>query len=358
MLRREPYRLLFPLGVLLAWVGVLPWLLFALGLRGIYEPLNAILAYRSFLHPLAELEGFLTCFAVGLLFTVAPPPPAVWQLAVAAMAPIASAVLGATGHWELGQVVWLLLLAVVLEFALRRAPRPLSPGFLWIFAGLLMGAGGAALAEVAVSRGLSSWYWLHELGRDLVMQGLFIGLAVGIGRMLRGDQGGSYLLHALGAALFIAGFWVGAHFKPHLGFALRALVLIAVAQPLRPGFEYGPRNLRRAFAHLALWLLAFGNAWIAIAPQVRRAGLHVVFLGCFAALLMGAFTQARAVARRLAVAAGLLALSMVGRVMVELDPPWFHLWMGLSAASFLAATVLCGLAPAPLQPAAAAEPPL
>ena len=84
----------------------------------------------------------------------------------------------------------------------------------------------------------------------------------------------------------------------------------------------------------------------------------MVFLGCFAALLLGAFTQARVVARRLAIAAALLALSMVGRVMVELDPPWFHLWMGLSAASFLAATVLCGLAPAPLQPAAAAEPPL
>jgi hypothetical protein len=32
---------------------------------------------------------------------------------------------------------------------------------------------------------------------------------------------------------------------------------------------------------------------------------------------------------------------MIGRVMVELDPTWFHLWMGVSAASFLAATIAC-----------------
>src|SRR5256885_902829 len=65
MLRREPHRLLFPLGALLAWSGVLPWLFFSLGLRKLYAPVIGILVYRSFLHPLAELEGFLTCLAAG-----------------------------------------------------------------------------------------------------------------------------------------------------------------------------------------------------------------------------------------------------------------------------------------------------
>ncbi|HEY4731596.1 MAG TPA: hypothetical protein VIH41_10735, partial [Myxococcales bacterium] len=50
VLRREPYRLLFPLGAVLAWAGVLPWLFFALRLRQVYEPVNGLLAYRSFLH--------------------------------------------------------------------------------------------------------------------------------------------------------------------------------------------------------------------------------------------------------------------------------------------------------------------
>jgi hypothetical protein len=148
-------------------------------------------------------------------------------------------------------------------------------------------------------------------------------------------------LHFLCAAAFAGSFWVGARFGQHLGFALRALAAIALARPLVPEWEFGPPNLRRAFAHLALWLLAFGNAWAAIALNVRRAGLHMIFLGCFAALLMAAFTQVRGSARLLAATTALLALSMMARAMVELDPGSFHLWMGISSASFLLATLAC-----------------
>jgi len=76
VLRREPYRLLFPLGAVLAWTGVLPWLFFALRLRQIYEPVTNVLAYRSFLHPLVELDGFLGCFAAGVILTSLRPAPA------------------------------------------------------------------------------------------------------------------------------------------------------------------------------------------------------------------------------------------------------------------------------------------
>jgi len=82
LIRREPYRLLFPLGALLAWAGVLPWLFFAFRLRPVYESVNGMLAYRSFLHPLAELDGFLGCFAAGVVLTALRPPPASWQILV------------------------------------------------------------------------------------------------------------------------------------------------------------------------------------------------------------------------------------------------------------------------------------
>jgi uncharacterized protein involved in response to NO len=332
MWRREPYRLLFPLGALFAWVGVLPWLFFAVGARGIYEPVNGVLNYRSYLHPLAELEGFLGCFALGLVYTVS--PPRFWELLLALIAPLCATALSALGRWEQGQILWLLLLAVVV-LRFRRGPTGL-----WLLAGVLFGVCGAVLAAVAGKE-----WWLLELGRDLVMQGMFTALAVGAALALRGDEGGSMALHALGIGLFAAGFWVGALYKPHLGFALRALVLIAAARPLRPPFEPGPRNLRPAFAHLALWMMAAGTAWIALVLQVRRAGLHLMFLGAFAALLCAGFTRLREPGRRLAWTAGLFTLSMVGRVMVELDPAAFHLWMGLSAASFLTATALCAFLP-------------
>jgi uncharacterized protein involved in response to NO len=332
MWRREPFRLLFPLGALLAWVGVLPWLFFALGARSVYEPLNGVLAYRSYLHPLAELEGFLGCFALGLVFTVS--NPSWWELSLAMVAPVCAAGLAAVGRWQEGQILWLLLLAVmVLRF--RRGTAGL-----WLIAGVLLGACGGLLGGVA-----QEW-WLRELGRDLVMQGMFTALAVGAARTLRGDRGGTLVPHLVGIALFAGSFWIGARYnKPHLGFALRALVLIAAARPLRPPFEPGPRNLRRSFAHLSLWLMAAGTAWIALIPEVRRAGLHVMFLGAFASLLCAGFTQLREPGRRLAWTAGLFALSMVGRAMVELDPAAFHIWMGLSAASFLTAAALCALFP-------------
>jgi hypothetical protein len=330
---REPFKLLFPLGVLLAWIGVLPWLFFAFGARGVYEPLNGILAYRSYLHPLAELEGFLGCFALGLVYTIARPSGP--ELALALIAPTAAALLAAVGQWEAGQVLWLLLVTVVvLRF------RQGAAG-VWLVAGVLLGAVGGALAAVA-----GQW-WLRELGRDLVMQGMFTALAVGAAKALRGDRPGNLALHALGVALFAAGFWVGARYKPHLGFALRAVVLACLARPLRPPFEAGPQSIRQAFAHLALWMIVLGTAWIAVIPEVRRAGLHVLFLGAFTALLCAGFTRLREPRRRLVWTAGLFALSMMGRVMVELEPRAFHLWMGISAASFLTASVLSAFAPAP-----------
>src|SRR5437762_12702715 len=103
VLRREPYRLLFPLGALLAWAGVLPWLFFAFRLRSIYEPVTGVLAYRSFLHPLAELDGFLGCFAAGVSLTALMPPPACWQIVVAALASLPPAALAATGPLPLVQ---------------------------------------------------------------------------------------------------------------------------------------------------------------------------------------------------------------------------------------------------------------
>ena len=58
--RRQPYLLLFPLGIALWWVGVAHWLLHSVGLLADYRPL---------LHATVQTQGFLTCMAVGFLFT-------------------------------------------------------------------------------------------------------------------------------------------------------------------------------------------------------------------------------------------------------------------------------------------------
>jgi len=328
MWRRHPFRLLFPLGAVLGWIGVLPWLFFAFRARVVYERFNGLLAYRSYLHPLAELEGFLGCFALGVVFTAA--PAAVWELCLCLLAPLCAAALALLGRWPEGQVPWLVLLFVT-AFKFRR-----TPGAVWLFAAPLFGIAGAALASIPDD------LTLRELGRDLVMQGMFTALCVGAARGLRGDRRPHLLYDLFAIALFAAGFAVAA---PHVGFAVRALVLIALARPLRPPFEAGYKNLRPAFAHLALWMTAFGTAWIALFPHLRRAGLHVLFLGAFVALLCAGFTALREPVGRILWTAALFTLSMLGRAMVELDPPAFHLWMGVSAAAFLAGSLLCAMLP-------------
>src|SRR5438477_3784347 len=152
--RREAYLLLLPLGALLAWAGVLPWLLFALGATRLYLPMIEAIGYRAAFHPIAQVEGFLTCFAVGFLFTFIPrrtgtSAPAAWQMLVALAAPIAAVVFAWFEWWLAAQISWLVLLAVLIGFAARRmasARRRVPPSFVWVAMGLLMGAAGSVLA--------------------------------------------------------------------------------------------------------------------------------------------------------------------------------------------------------------------
>jgi len=70
--RVDPAKMLVALGAILAMAGVLPWLLFSLGLRSLYEPIFRSVGFRSSFHPLAQVEGFLACFAIAFLFAYIP----------------------------------------------------------------------------------------------------------------------------------------------------------------------------------------------------------------------------------------------------------------------------------------------
>ncbi len=101
-LRTDPYRIMFPLGWLLAWAGVLHWLLFALGV---------IDDYRSIFHSMAQIQGFLTCFGIGFLFTFIPrrtgTGPVSWpELAFAVVAPIGTVVCAWFDRYALAQAFW------------------------------------------------------------------------------------------------------------------------------------------------------------------------------------------------------------------------------------------------------------
>ncbi|MFL5372669.1 MAG: NnrS family protein [Myxococcales bacterium] len=356
------------MGAALATAGVLPWLLFALGLHSLYEPIFRSVGFRSSFHPLVQVEGFLACFAIAFLFAYIPrrtgtAPAARWQVAIAVAAPVAIAVLAFLDKWVWAQVVWLVLLAMAAEFSLRRMRRARLPAsFVWVPIGILMGVCGAVLAGAGVMLGARQ-YFLHEIGRGLLLQGMFTALVLGTFDLIvpavaeEVDEVADRklvleaVLHSVCAVAFFASFFAGEMVSAQLGFAIRALVTLIVVSgplqsapmPLYPGMS--DRMLR-----VCIWMLPLGYSWVAIAPLYRRAGLHVVYLGCFTALVLAVAAhlslsrhpvteRQRARPWQLALGGGLLAVALTARTLLELDPPNFHLWLGMAAASFLTATV-------------------
>ena len=360
--RREPYRVLFPLGIALAWAGVLHWGLLAIG---------ALTEYRSIFHSLAQIEGFMTCFASGFLFTFVPrrtgtPPPSSWQMLLAVACPIAIVGFAWAERWALSQIFWLVFLGNLIAFLVRRArglPAKSIPSFVWVPVSVGMSVIATVLTAVGAIRGPDAM-WLHDIGRGMILQGLFTGLVVGIGGMLvpvvtRGaafpDAGREVsrkrLLHLTLALVFYASFWVEA-WSISLGFAVRGLIagwaLFTAAGIWRPPLLPG---IHRWMVWASAWLLPIGYLFVAAWPAYRRAGLHVIFIGTFATMAMAVSLHVVAshcgrmdLLQRKSVRLRLLAIFLVAaltcRLFVEFDPTHFYRWLGAAAFSFLVATLM------------------
>lgn len=301
--RREPYRLLFPLGVLLAWWGVGHWLL--VGLFGIGS-------WSGVFHSIAQIQGFLMAFACGFLYTAVPRrtqtwPPAPWEMAVALAAPPATTACAALGALALAQACWGVLMLTLLAFCLRRflarnAGRRPPDCFLWVPLSFVLALAGAG--AIGAQRGLGpEWFWLHDLGQKWILQGLFVGLIVGLGGMVlplltRGEappdasSGVGSRLRRTGhfaSWLGLAGsFVLETRGAPAIGYAVRAgltlALLLGVARLHRPPCLPG---LHRRLIWASAWCLPLGYAFAALDPGRAQAGLHVVFIGGFAALALG-----------------------------------------------------------------------
>ena len=367
--RLEPYRVLFPLGALLAWAGVLHWLLHSVGLLANYEPV---------FHSIAQIQGFMMCFAVGFLFTAIPrrtgtTPPAAWQMIVAIVAPVATVVAAWYERWALSQVFWMALVFTLIGFAVRRfvsasAERRPPNSFIWVPLSLAMGVGGSILIAVGGIRG-EDYFWLHDLGRLFLLQGMFLGLVVGVGGMVlplvtRGTAPpdaaatrGDHLAragHLLAALALAASFWIENTASPRAGLALRATVTLAVL--LVSGRIYRPpivEGWHRWLVWLSAWMIPAGYVLAAAFPLQLKAGLHVVFIGGFAmmALAVGMHvTLAHGGYKRMVtgrpwqvpVFGGLLIAAAALRALCDFDRPRFFVWLGAAASAFLLATIVWG----------------
>ncbi len=114
-LRQEPYRLLFPLGIVFGCLGVIHWLLFALGVA------DASPHY----HAAMQLGAYLYCFIAGFLWTALPrmtaaPAASTRELGGMLVLLAGQAVLLAFHQEILGQLCFVGLLILLVAFAARR----------------------------------------------------------------------------------------------------------------------------------------------------------------------------------------------------------------------------------------------
>jgi uncharacterized protein involved in response to NO len=363
--RTEPYRLFFLEGLALAWIGVGQWLLLGTGVIG---------AYLSIFHSLTQVQGFLACFALGFLFTFVPrrtgrEPPSGVEMAIGLLCPPALVLLAALEQWAWTQGVWLALAVLVGRFVWKRMPRgagPLPVGFLWVPVSFGLSLVGAILTGIGAAGGERTW-WMHDVGRAVVLQGMFTGFIIGVGgtvlpAFLHGapisetpeQRERNLWLHSIGVLVLLASFALEQRVSVSAGFALRAAVpavlLLGLAGLYRPPSVPG---FHRVLMWIACWMLPLGNAVIAALPIYRHPGLHLFFIGSFGLLAFAVSEhvmlthQGRPdlLARApwsLRIFALLLAAALAFRWLLDLDQVRFRLWISCAASCFLAAT-LCWL---------------
>jgi uncharacterized protein involved in response to NO len=295
-LRREPFRVLFPLGALLAWIAVLPWVLFGTGF---------IRAWLGVYHAFTMTQGFLVAVAVGFLGTMLPrrtgAAPMTWPellVAVAGLVTVPIALL--LDRVPVAEAAYFVVLATLVQFALRRlrrAGRPPHPSFVFLPLGLLAGMIGSVLVAASALAGAPT---LLAPGRSLVEEGLLLSLVLAVapmlasiichGRPLADPPERAYLhqrrLHLVAGGLLMASFAVQHALSERAGLLLRGSV-VAAEMILASRVLHFPSvaGLHRRLFWLALCFVPLGLLAAGAQPAYRVPWMHLTFVGGFSLLV-------------------------------------------------------------------------
>ena len=365
----EPYRVLFPLGVLGAGFGLGVWI------PHYFAP--AVFDYPGQAHATLQIQGFLLCFVFGFLGTMLPKvhgvPPLdpvqflIFPIGLAAL--MAAALLNAPA---VAQGIHLALLANLVVFMLRRWPqrRGNPPSFFVFIVGALLADLTGTFLRLA---GLAGWIGGAEyrLGALLQYQAFPLLLVLGVGgfllpklfagqhidpaRLAPSKAGTSGLL--LAGALFLGGYAVEAllpiyPLSVRLGALLRGGVWIwfLLAQ-LRLHRVPGGLPAYLAGARWSLWSMALGLALPAFLPRYLLAWEHLVFITGILWITLSVASRVTAAhgGRIAALQAGrkatwavgwLLALAALTRVSTEIWPGGRPLHLALAAGFAIAGLVV------------------
>ena len=366
--RAEPYRLLFPLGTLLAVAGMGVWIPYA------FWP--SAIGYPGQGHAVVQIQGFLMCFIFGFLTTMLPKALGVRPLGPIAYALFPLGLIGLAasalaGAPAMAQGFHLALLANFLFFALTRFPQRKSqppPNFVFIAAAMGADLIGTALKLYALL-GYSDGPALRA-GAILQYQAFPLLLIVGVGGFLlpklfgqgpvdarafpaksSGFGGQAALVIALLASygVEIAGLYDGGTRGVRFAYAIRAAAFAwFLWKEIR--IQKTPGNLPpylRA-ARISLWVMAAGLVMPIFRPQYMLAWEHVIFLSGFMRLTLsvairvltahaGRLEMLGLHARQIRVYGMLIVLSMMTRIFTEIWPNGRALHLAVAAVLALLA---------------------
>ena len=302
VLRRNPFRLFFPLGILFALIGVGEWVLWSLG-----WPMPA----AGLLHASLQTQGFLTCFVAGFLMTALPrftgaPSATLGEIGFAFAFALATLVALLARSFLAGQVLFGGWIAAVMVFGLRRLSKrtkPLPPSFLLVGFGFLHALTGTILM---VTSGLGNGHVNPFIvGRQMIQLGFLLCMVLGITAQLapflmgytnepaREDgkaavfrKGGcAMLVHGLVGAVLYATFWLIPCHERWAYVVRAAAATFHLLFYARMGRRVKKKSALIFFFTLSMWMILAGLWGTALVPAYRIAALHLVFIGGFSLMI-------------------------------------------------------------------------
>ena len=339
----EPFRIFFPIGALLALLGVSLWPLYYAG---------AITAYPSILHARLMTEGFMASFIIGFLGTAGPritsaPHFSRAELLILVTLDLFAAGLHFGGSHRAADFLFALGLAVFAfilgqRFA-HRADSP-PPNFVLVALGILNGIIGALLLALHEGELYAASY---RIGASFLEQGFVLLPILGVGPYLLARLLNISRTDALPESRVLPPGWVlRAAFALVIGLTIDATFVAEVfgwstaAKWLRAGavlVYLGTRMPRRGRTFLGDCMRA-GLAAVVIAlvtdaiwPQYHIGALHILFISGFGfvvftvsiRVIFGHSGNAHLFSKRLPffIVAGLfIFLAMISRYVAEIAP--------------------------------------
>lgn len=293
LIRSEPFRIFFPVGIVLGFIGVSHWGWYYSGLTD---------TYSCNYHGLMQIQGFEMAFVAGFTMTALPRflethTAHRWEFALALTLMLSTACGLYLEDWWLAESSSALMAALLLYFCInrytKRQDEPPSE-FVLIPFGLSFALSGALLVLYPPDG-------FVKLGQRMVEQGTLLCFLLAFGsylgpRLIHGKSAEEIQLSLpsptrgytiLTGILFLASFIIEAGWNEQVGRLLRAASLSAYALRVLPILKL-PRV--RRFSAWTLWSgfwCLLSGLWLSgIFPDYEIVALHLTFIGGFSTITL------------------------------------------------------------------------